>query len=111
MKKRLSTIVFYDPLVIQLNGLKFINAFEKCCVKDCGQGTWWSQVSNVKKFMPPFPYKTHIGSHEYGKSQRSEINFTSEFHGLTKSIIENCKSVTATHTHRRPVTGWVSLLN
>lgn len=31
-KERLSTIVFYDPLVIQLNGLKCINALEKWCV-------------------------------------------------------------------------------
>lgn len=56
-------------------------------------------MSNVKKFMVPFPSKTHTGSHEYSKSQRSEISFTSEFHGPTKSVITNSKSITATNTN------------
>lgn len=100
-KERLSTIVFYDPLVIQLNGLKCINALKSAVSKTVDEEPGGARCQMLRNSWPLFPFKTYVGSHEYGKSQRSEISFTPEFHGLTKSIIQNCKSTAASqpHTH------------
>lgn len=74
-----------------------------CCPKH-GNETRVSQMSNAKKSI----FLSSTKHAQEGVQQKSETSFTIDFHGLTKSMIENCRSTTTSHrnTHIQQTCYW-----